>query len=88
MIFHNVQVHDLPAPKFDVLMERLSHFEGLSITPDKNGYTVSGDGLSGRIAHDATNNVLQIELQQIPTLLTPGDVVGRLYDEILSSHAI
>lgn len=88
MSFHNVQIHDLPAPKFDVLMARLNQFEGLSVTQDGNGYKVSGDGLSGRIAHDAGSNVLQIELEQIPTLLTPGDIVGRLYDEILSSHVI
>jgi hypothetical protein len=86
MSFHSLQIQDLSATQFDALIARLGHYDGLSLTPDGNGVKVAGDGLSGRLVHDPAANILGVELQQIPATLTPGNVVGRLYDEIHCSH--
>ena len=81
-----VQIQNVSAAKFDALTARLGHYEGLSLTKDGNGCNVVAEGLCGRLVHDPASNTLSVELEQIPGIITPGDVIGRLYDEIHCSN--
>ncbi len=78
-----IQVSGLSAAKMNRLVEQLGHL-GLSITPNDQGFTVTGDDIAGNLHHNPSTGTLTVELRQVPTIVTPGYFVGRLYDEILS----
>ncbi|MDD2658052.1 MAG: hypothetical protein PHY54_00010 [Methylococcales bacterium] len=80
--FNVFQIQGLSAEKFKSLIEQLSHFE-LTVTSTGKGYSVAGHDLVGILSHDPSSNILTVELHQVPTLVTPGHIVGRLYDQIL-----
>jgi hypothetical protein len=81
-----IRVLEIPgfsAEKFTRLIEQLGHY-GLNPTPAAAGYSVTGPDLAGNLSHDPSRNTLTVELNEVPPLVTPGYLLGRFYDEILS----
>ncbi len=81
--FRALEIHGLSAEKFNRLIEVLGHY-GLTSTPAATGYSVTGPDLAGNLSHDPSRNTITVELQQVPPLVTPGYLLGRFYDEILT----
>ncbi len=87
MSFHTLQIHGLSANKFKGLMDRLGH-HGLVSTPDSKGLKIVGQDLACHLSHDPATRTLTVEIHQVPTLVTPGHLLGRLYDEILNTPEV
>ena len=82
---HNLktfQVQGLSADQYQALLERVGH-HGLTVTSSGNEHYVAGQDLAGTFCHTPAANTMTVELHQIPAIVTPGQIVGRLYDEIL-----
>lgn len=83
--FKPIQISGLSTAKVSRLVEQLGHW-GLTVTSTDQGYTVIGQDLAGNLSHDPSTDTLTVELHQVPPVVTPGQIVGRLYDEILSTN--
>ncbi|MDM0110875.1 hypothetical protein QTI66_01880 [Variovorax sp. J22R133] len=80
---NTVQISGLSAAGFKRLTEQIGHL-GLDVTTTGNGCNVTGQNLAGSLSHDASTEILTLQIQQVPPEATPGYFVGRLYDEILT----
>jgi hypothetical protein len=81
--FKPIRISELSDAKFERLVEQLGHL-GLNVTPLEQGYSVSGQDIAGNLSYDSPTGTLTVEIHELPTIVTPGHFVGRLYDEILS----
>jgi hypothetical protein len=81
--FNAIQISGVTADKFKTLVEQLGHL-GLTVASAGDGYKVSGPDIAGSLAHNSSTNTLTAELHQFPGIVTPGHLVGRLYDAIIS----
>jgi hypothetical protein len=82
--FNPIQISGLSAARVNRLAEQLGHL-GLTVTGTDQGYSVIGQDLAGNLNHNPSTDTLTVELHQVPTVVTPGHVLGRLYDEILTT---
>jgi hypothetical protein len=80
-----IQISGVSAAKLKRLVEQLGHL-GLAVTSSDQGYHVTGQDLAGDLSHDSATDTLTVALHQVPPVVTPGQIVGRLYDEILSTN--
>ena len=78
-----VQISGLSDAKFKCLVDRLGNL-GLTVTLTDNRCNVTGQDIAGSLSHDPSTETLTVELNQFPSVVTPGHLLGRLYDEILS----
>jgi hypothetical protein len=81
--FKPIQLSGLSDAKVDRLAEQLGHL-GLNVAPTDQGYRVIGQDLAGNLNYDSSTATLTVEIHEVPSVVTPGYFVGRLYDEILS----
>ena len=78
-----IHISELSAAKYKCLVERLGHL-GLTISLTDNGCNVIGRDIAGSLNHNPSTNTLTVKLDEFPGVVTPGYLLGRLYDEILS----
>ena len=82
-ILNTICISGLSAVNFKKLATQLGHL-GLDATLTDKGCNVTGLNLSGTLVHDPSTDTLTVQMHQIPPEVTPGYVLGRLYDEILT----
>jgi hypothetical protein len=77
---------DVSEQEFAELSEYLRDVHDLTVTVAGDLAHITGQHLQGTLAHSVERAELRIELEQHPRLVTPGYLLGLLYDEMAETR--
>jgi hypothetical protein len=85
--FHPVEILEVSQDMFDELLEQLRDYYDLKVTSQDGHNLVAGRGVEGTIEYHPDRKALRLQLDSLHDLVTPGYLIGFLYDRLLAGVA-